>query len=237
MEVKEFCRKKEINNISFDLYKGEILGFYGLQGSSRTELLETVFGIRQKDSGSITVFGETQKKASPKKSIANGVNLITEDRKLSGLFFNMNIGENIAIAHKQKISKGAFLNSNRMRSISGEYIKWLSVKCSGAGQMAGNLSGGNQQKVVISRCILTEPNIITLDEPTRGVDVGAKAEIYEILRELVRQGKSIIIISSELSEVALLCNRVLVMNGGRIRGELTDSVINEKSILEFAFSD
>lgn len=238
LEVKNLSLGKTVKNLSFDLYEGEILGFYGLQGSGRTELMESVFGIRNKTGGEVSIFNRKQKKLSAHNSIRNRIAMLTEDRKLSGLFFNMDINDNIAVIHDRDIVKAGFIDTKRVSGITNEYIQKLSIKCSSLKQKVVNLSGGNQQKVIISRCLSTNPEIMIMDEPTRGVDVGAKAEIYEILKSLrEKENKSIIVVSSELPEIILLCDRVVVMNNGVITGELKSSDINEEAILQFAFNE
>lgn len=240
LEVKNFSCRNFVHKVSFNLYEGEILGFYGLQGSGRSELMESLFGINssKKDSGSVYLYGRQQKVLNSGSSIQNKMVMVTEDRKISGLFFNMDINDNIAVIHNRDITKAGFINTRRINGITNEYIKKLSIKCSSLKQKVSQLSGGNQQKVIISRCLSTQPNIIIMDEPTRGVDVGAKAEIYEILRQLrENEKKSIIIISSELPEIILLCDRVVVMNNGAVTGELTHDEINEERILQCAFNE
>ena len=238
LSVRNLTYKTLIKDISFDLKQGEILGFYGLQGSGRTELLETVFGIRKRDSGSISVNGKEQKKLSSRTSIRNKMGMMTEDRKLSGIFFNMDLNDNIAVIHDKDIQRGGFINSNLVVNMTRKYVEKLSIKCSGLFQMVANLSGGNQQKVVLARCLSTDPKILLLDEPTRGVDVGAKAEIYELLKSLrENDNRSLIIVSSELPEIILLCDRVIVMRNGQVTGELKGEEIREEKILQYAFSE
>jgi len=238
LSVKNLSHKPIIKDISFELKKGEILGFYGLQGSGRTELLETVFGIRKKDAGSIFVNGTIEPKLSARGSIRNRIGMITEDRKLSGVFFNMDVNDNIAVIHDKDISRGGFINTGAVIEMTSSYIDKLSIKCSSLKQMIGGLSGGNQQKVIIARCLSTNPEILLLDEPTRGVDVGAKAEIYELLKNLRdNDNRSLIIVSSELPEIILLCDRVIIMKNGGITGELSGDDIQEEKILQFAFNE
>jgi ABC-type sugar transport system ATPase subunit len=238
LSVKNLTYRPVIEDVSFELKKGEILGFYGLQGSGRTELLETVFGIRRKDSGSVRVNGVEETKPSARASIRSRVGMLTEDRKLSGVFFNMDVNDNIAVIHDKDIQRGGFINTGYVNSLTTSYIEKLNIKCSGLYQMVGNLSGGNQQKVVLARCLSTDPQILLLDEPTRGVDVGAKAEIYELLKGLrENDNQSLIIVSSELPEIILLCDRVIVMKNGRITGELKGDEIREEQILQFAFNE
>ena len=238
MSVKNLACKPIIKDISFDLKKGEILGFYGLQGSGRTELLETVFGLRKRDAGKVLVNGSEEAKPSARASIRNRMGMITEDRKLSGVFFNMDVNDNIAIIHDKDIQRVGFINTNTVTDITNSYIDTLSIKCSSSKQMIGALSGGNQQKVILARCLSTNPEILLLDEPTRGVDVGAKAEIYDLLKRLRNNdNRSLIVVSSELPEIILLCDRVIVMKNGRITGELSGEEIQEEKILQYAFNE
>lgn len=238
LEVENLCRGSKVNSVSFELHKGEILGFYGLQGSGRTETLETIFGLYKKDFGSIKLYGKNDEIKSSGKAICKGMAFIPEDRKLSGIFDKMDIRENMAIIHDKAITTGGlFLKQKAISQIVDKYVKKLCIKCISTKQLIGNLSGGNQQKVIVSRCLSTEPDIILLDEPTRGVDVGAKAEIYDILKLLKNdEGKSIIIVSSELPEIILLCDRVLIMRNGKITGELEGDDISKERILQYAFN-
>ncbi|MDR1796771.1 MAG: sugar ABC transporter ATP-binding protein [Clostridiales Family XIII bacterium] len=238
LEVEHLSRGSAVRDVSFALYEGEILGFYGLQGSGRTETMEAVFGLAKKTGGAIRMFDEDVRKPDTRASIRGRMSMLTEERKYNGVFFNMDVNENIAVVHSRKIARGGFLNSRRMREMANAYVDRLAIKCTGLKQPIGKLSGGNQQKVILSRGLSTDPSILILDEPTRGVDVGAKAEIYEILRALQREKNlSMIVISSELPEIILLCDRILVMHGGRITGELTGGDINEEAILKCAFND
>ena len=238
LSVRNLASAPLVKDVSFDLYKGEILGFYGLQGSGRTETMETIFGLRKKTGGTITVFGKEVTSGNVKKSISSGIGMITEERKRDGVFFNMDINDNIAAIHDKDITRGFSLNTRLVNRITEKYIDTLSIKCTGIHQLIGDLSGGNQQKVVISRCLSMDPEILILDEPTRGVDVGAKAEIYEILRSLrENEKKSMIIVSSELPEIILLCDRVVVMNSGGVAGTVSGEDITSEKILQRAFNE
>lgn len=238
LEVQHLKRGKVVDDVSFDLYKGEILGFYGLQGSGRTEVIETLFGLEKADEGTVKVRGKEVSIKSGKESIKMGIGMIPEDRKLDGIFAKMHVRDNIAVIHDNKITKAlGFLKNKAMAAMTEEYIAKLSIKTDGQTQNINKLSGGNQQKVVISRCLSAGPDIILMDEPTRGVDVGAKAEIYEILKDLrINEGKSIVLISSELPEIISLSDRVIVMRNGHIAGELRGDEIGEESILQCAFN-
>jgi ABC-type sugar transport system ATPase subunit len=200
--------------------------------------METIFGLHKKTAGSVRLFGKEIDKPTSRKSIDSKLSMLTEERKFNGIFFNMDVNENMAIIHNGKVAVHGVLSGKRMRQLTRSYVDRLSIKCSDLRQSIGKLSGGNQQKVALSRCLSTDPSILILDEPTRGVDVGAKAEIYEILRRLrEEENLSMIVISSELPEVILLCDRVLVMRSGRITGELTGNEIDEENILQYAFNE
>ena len=237
LEVKNISRGKYFKDISFQLHNGEILGFYGLQGAGRTELMETIFGLYPPDEGEIYVNGERMTIESPSDAIKKGFVLIPEDRRREGLFSNMDVKDNIAVIHNKGITRFSFLQNSRMVSIANDYVRRLSIKLSGISQMVRQLSGGNQQKVIISRCLSTQPSILLMDEPTRGIDVGAKAEIFKILKKLKNdENKAIIVISSELQEVVAECDRVIVMCSGRISGVLKGDEITKENVLQHAFS-
>ena len=236
LEVKSLSSGELVKNISFELYEGEILGFYGLQGSGRTELLETIFGLRKKDSGEIIISGRKININNPAKAIENGIALIPEERRIKGLFDNMNILENMTILHSKRITWGGFLQSGKMNRIAKEFIKKLDIKLVSIKQMIKSLSGGNQQKVIIAKWLSKSPKILLMDEPTRGIDVGTKAEIFNILKDLrKKEKKSILFVSSELSVIIAECDRVLIMSKGKIKGEVRGKNINREKILKYAF--
>jgi ABC-type sugar transport system ATPase subunit len=236
LSVKCLSRKNHFQNVSFDLHKNEILGFYGLQGAGRTEVLETIFGLYKADSGEIFLEDEKIEFKSPIESINRGFSLIPEDRRQDGIFGNMDIEENIGVIHDKEISRMGFLNKKKLKAITKEYVKKFSIKISGHDQLISKLSGGNQQKVIISRCLSRNPDIIFMDEPTKGIDIGAKTEIYRIMKKLQAQGKAIILISSELQEIVSECERVIVMRNGYIAGELKHTDVNKENILQLAFN-
>lgn len=238
LEVKGLSRGKYFKDISFQLHEGEILGIYGLQGAGRTELVETIFGLYKADYGNTYIRGKKVEIESPADAIRKGFVLIPEDRRRAGLFSNMDVKDNMAVIHKKMISRLSFLQNAKMVNLAAEYIRKLSIKVSNLSQLVRNLSGGNQQKVIISRCLSTNPSILLMDEPTRGIDVGAKAEIYKILKNLRNEEKkAIIIVSSELQEVVAECDRVVVMCSGRISGILQGDEITKEKILQHAFSN
>lgn len=237
LEVRNLSRSKYYNNISFKLLEKETLGLYGLQGSGRTEMIETIFGLYKPDCGDIYLFGKKIKLRGTSDAIKKGLALVPEDRRRSGLFENMSVKDNMALIIIKILSILSFISNSRILKISDIFTKKLEIKMTSLNQKVKNLSGGNQQKVIIARWLAANPKILLMDEPTRGVDVGAKAEIYKILRDLKeKENKSIIIISSELPEVIAECDRVLVMRNGRIAGEVKGEDINEEKILKLAFS-
>ena len=236
LELKALSRGELFDNVSFKLRRGEILGVYGLQGSGRTELLETIFGLQKPDGGEIYMSGKKLQIKNTKDAIRNGFALVTEDRRRTGLFANMDVKDNVSVVHAKEITLLSFLRKRRMFRLAERFVKRLEVKITGLTQMVAKLSGGNQQKVILSRWLSKNPDIFLMDEPTRGIDVGAKAEIYKILQRLkTEEGKSIIMVSSELPEVVAECDRVIVMRNGRVAGEVTGKGMTKETILQLAF--
>ena len=225
-----------LHNISFQLKKGEILGISGLVGAGRTELARALFGADPVTSGQIKRDNRTVKLKNPRDAIANRIGLLPEDRKQSGLILDLSIRENITFGILRTLSGASFIKSNRERTLCDKLIRDLQIKTPGMEQKAGNLSGGNQQKVVIAKWLASDCDILIFDEPTRGIDVGAKQEIYVLLKTLTEQGKSIIMISSEMPELIGMSNRILVMREGNIAGELARSEFSQEKILELASS-
>ena len=237
LEVKNLTRGKYFKNVNFKLFQGELLGFYGLQGSGRTELMETIFGLYKQDAGEVFKLGKRITIRNPVDAIKNGFALVTEDRRRTGLFDNMDVKDNVSIVHKKHITFLSFLVKGKIVQMTKQFTKMLDVKYTSIAQKVIKLSGGNQQKVIISRWLSTNPQILLMDEPTRGIDVSAKAEIYKILRNLkANEDKSIIMVSSELPEVVAECDRVIVMHNGRIVGEFEGENITKERILHYAFS-
>jgi len=221
LQVDGLNRGRQVRDISFALRKGEILGIAGLVGSGRTELALTLFGMTPATSGKITLDGSPVAIRSPRQARDLGIAYVPEDRGLQGLVKPMAIRKNISMATIDRLSSGIFIRAAQEAKRATEAVKRLGVRCRSISQPVGELSGGNQQKVVIAKWLETSPKVLILDEPTRGVDVGAKAEIHTIMGELVRQGVAILMISSELPEVLGMSDRVLVMAGGRIMEELS----------------
>ncbi len=225
--------KKIVKNVSFNVRKGEILGFAGLMGAGRTELMMSIFGRSYGRHITGHVFkGDTEIPLhTVEQAIKSGISYATEDRKNSGLILQSDVRENITLAGLKKLARRYILDADREVNVAKEYCKKLNVKTPSVFQKCVNLSGGNQQKVVLSKWIFTEPELLILDEPTRGIDVGAKYEIYTIMNQLVNEGKSVIFISSELPELLGMCDRVYVMNEGSIVGELLGSDITQEAIM------
>ncbi len=235
LEVKNFTKNKVFENISFKLYAGEILGFSGLVGSGRSELMRAIFGLDYIDSGKIIVKGkEISFIKSSREAIEYGIGMSTEDRKKDGLFFNFNIRENVTISCLDKFVKFGYIFSGKENSIVKEYMNYLSINPPNSEIKVINLSGGNQQKVVIAKLLATAPDILIFDEPTRGIDVGSKSEIYKLTRKLAEQGKGIIFVSSELPEILTISDRIIVMNKGKIAGEFENKDATEEKIMMLA---
>lgn len=234
-EVKDLTWKRKVKNISLSLKKGEILGIYGLVGSGRSEFLDTIFGIKKATSGSVTIAGkELSLKHEPSDSIKAGIAYVTEDRKETGLVLCRSISENINIASFSKISKSSFVNESKEASRADDMIRLFNVKTPNSEEIVGNLSGGNQQKVVLGRWALTNPLVLLLDEPTRGIDVGAKKEIYKFMSELALQGKGIIMVSSELPEIIGMSDRIIVFKDGQFVGEVEAKDASQAGLMKLA---
>lgn len=234
LEVKNFTKKGCFENVSFALHRGEVVGFSGLVGSGRSEVARAVLGIDGHDSGELLLEGKPVRFRLAEQAQNAGIVYITEDRKGDGLFLGMSIGDNITISTLKRISKAGVISKTRERDIVREYLGKLQVKCSNPAQAVGELSGGNQQKVMIARAMLSKAKVVIVDEPTRGVDVGTKAEIYKIVRNMANQGCAVLMISSELPEVIGMSDRVLVMHHGRITGEIQGGEATEENILATA---
>ncbi len=233
-EVKNFTDGERFNNISFELMEGEILGLAGLIGAGRSEVAQAVCGLRKKITGEVFYKGEKIDINSPKDAIENGIVYLTEDRKTLGLFLELSIKMNISAMKIKNISKHGLILRALEDKQGNAYAKMLDIKCTSIDRLASSLSGGNQQKILLSKLLTVKPKIIFMDEPTRGIDVGAKAEIHKLLRQLVNEGMGIIMISSELPEIIGMCDRVVVMHEGIINGEVGSEDLNEKKIIQVA---
>lgn len=234
LEVKNLSYGRQVKNVSFSLRRGEVLGIAGLVGAGRSELVETIFAMRQKSAGEISICGKPVEIRHPKDAIRNKIALITEDRKITGLNLVGTVAENTTLVDLSRQFPNGLIDRQKENRITDEYIQKLSIRTPNAQQIVGRLSGGNQQKVVISKWLLSEPEIIILDEPTRGIDVGAKRDIYLLIGELVSQGKAVIVISSEIPEVMGLSDRILVMAEGRVTGELARPDFSQEQIMTYA---
>ncbi|HEY5918352.1 MAG TPA: sugar ABC transporter ATP-binding protein [Chryseolinea sp.] len=242
LRVENLCLKHAerrgvnvLKNISFHLSGGEIVGLFGLMGAGRTELMETLFGLHAKrTSGKIYVQGETTTFRAPSDAIQAGIALVPEDRKKDGLVLGLDVRTNICLASLEEMEQGFLLTDSRQSSLAQKYIGELRIKTSSENQAAKNLSGGNQQKIVIAKWLAKKPKILLLDEPTRGVDVGAKNEIYKLIIELSKTGMAIIMVSSELPEILAVSDRVLVMSEGSLTAEIPIEQATENNILKAA---
>lgn len=226
-----------VHDVSFQLHKGEILGFAGLVGAGRTETMRAIFGADAWEEGEIILNGQKVHFRSPKEAIAGGIGLATEDRKDQGIFPIRSVLDNIIVASMKKVSKGQWLIPAKEREVAIQGINDFHIKTPDEEKHIGELSGGNQQKVILARWLAADPKVLILDEPTKGIDVGAKAEIYQMACDLAKRGIGVIIISSELPEIIGLSDRILVMREGRITGELDPKHTSEAEILSYAMKD
>ena len=234
LEVNHLNAGKEVKDVSFQLRKGEILGFAGLMGAGRTEVARALYGADVRQTGEIIINGQKVSIKTPEQAVKCGICYLSEDRKRFGLMLDKSVTENTTIASVDDFIKAGLINDGAMRSSSSEFNTKLRTKTPSMEQLLKNLSGGNQQKVIIARWLMKNADIFIFDEPTRGIDVGAKSEIYSLMEELVNQGKSIIMISSELPEVLRMSDRILVMCEGRKTGELDISEATQENIMQLA---
>lgn len=234
LKCENLNRGKAVKNVSFELRKGEILGFSGLMGAGRTEVARLIFGADKKDSGKIFINGKEVTINTPEDAVAHGIGYLSEDRKRFGLIVDKSVEENTVISSLNDFVKGMFIDKAKSREVSQKYVESLKTKTPSVSQLVKKLSGGNQQKVVIAKWLVRNSDILIFDEPTRGIDVGAKSEIYALMEELAKEGKSIIMISSELPEVLRMSDRVIVMCEGRITGTLDIAEANQEVIMESA---
>ncbi len=235
LEVKGLTAEySKLSDVSFVAHKGEVLGVAGLDGSGRTELLENIFGIATRRSGEIYLNGKLIKNSNSRESIKNGFAMLTEERRATGIFGVRDIQANSTISSLKRYLNGPFLDDRKMEEATQWGIDKLHTKTPNQKTQIRALSGGNQQKVILTRWLLTEPTILLLDEPTRGIDVGAKYEIYELILDLAKQGKCVIVVSSEMPELLGICDRILVMSGGRLAGEVDARTTNQEEIMTLA---
>lgn len=223
-----------LQDVSFTLRKGEILGLAGLDGSGRTEVLETLFGVASKSKGEITLHGKKINNKNSRESIKNGFALLTEERRATGIFSILNIRENTVISSLNNYKKFGLLSNKKMKEKTDWSIKAMRIKTPSQETKIRSLSGGNQQKVILGRWLLSNPEVLLLDEPTRGIDVGAKYEIYQLIIELAKEGKGVMMVSSEMPELLGVCDRILVMSGGRLAGEVDAATATQEEIMTLA---
>ena len=234
LEVKNLNRGKEIKDVSFKLRRGEILGFSGLMGAGRTEVARAIYGADKPDSGEIYVNGKKVRNRTPEEAVKNGICYLSEDRKRYGLLLDKSVAENSVLSNLDDYISCGFINDAKIEAAAEKENAKLKTKTPSMKQLLKNLSGGNQQKVIIARWLLKNSDIFIFDEPTRGIDIGAKSEMYTLMEELASQGKSVIMISSELAEIQRLSDRVIVMCEGRITGELDIADATQEKIMAYA---
>ena len=237
MEVRDLGSGSRFSGVSFDLRRGEILGFAGLVGAGRTEVLETLFGLRLRTSGTIKINGKEAHIRHPQDALRYGMAMLTEDRRGTGIIPVSSVANNIVVANlKSYVKRTGFINHRKISIDAKEYIEKIEIKTPSMDALIQDLSGGNQQKVLVARWLLTEPDILFVDEPTRGIDVGAKAEIHSLITKMAGEGKAIIMVSSEMPEILGMCDRILVMHEGRQTGIIDRKDATQERIMEFATS-
>lgn len=236
LEVKDLCVPGKIRNISFKLHKGEVLGLTGLVGAGRSELLNAIFGYYGKVHGEVLLDGKPVCFGHCKDAIAHGIGLVPENRKEAGLFLKMSVRDNMTMVHARQLSGKVFMHVKSASGVAEDYVKKLSIKTPGLEQKVVNLSGGNQQKTIIARWMMHHPRVLLLDEPTHGIDVGAKAEIYRLIDEIAAEGIAVIILSSELPEIMKLSDRVMIMHGGELKGIIDHKEATQIKIMSYMFN-
>ena len=235
--ARNLSRGDKVKNVSFTVHAGEVLALTGLVGAGRTETVRLIFGADQPDTGSLELDGKPLRVRNPRAAIRAGIGLLPEDRKGQGLVLGQAVRENFGLPNLPALTRLGFVDHRRERETFGRYVDALKIKISDQEQLAKNLSGGNQQKVVLAKWLERHCELIIFDEPTRGIDVGAKYEIYLLMNRLAAEGKAIIMISSELPEVLGMADRILVMHEGRITGEITDvAAATQESVMKLAVS-
>ena len=234
LSVKNLSRAGAFNNINFSVHAGEVLGLAGLMGAGRSEIVRAIYGLDQADAGEILLRNEVFKNPSPKKAIASGIGFVSEDRKALGFIPKMTVKENLTLSSMHGHRQGMLVNTRSEEQVVAQNITDMHIKAHSYSQNVGELSGGNQQKIVLGRVLNASPDVIILDEPTRGVDIGAKFEIYKLIHKLKKEGKAIIMISSELPEILGMCDRVLVLSKGQQMGTLSRNEASEEQIMKLA---
>ena len=228
------CQASHVRDVSISVRAGEIVGLAGLVGAGRTELARVLFGITPADSGSISLNGDTVQINSPMQAIASGLAYVPEDRRRHGVVQDLPVGFNISLAVLRQVARGGLIDNRAEQQLADSFIKQLGIKTNSAWALAGTLSGGNQQKVAVARWLATKPRVIILDEPTQGVDVGAKSEIYRLMSELAQQGLAILMISSDLPEIFGMADRIVVMHAGSVVGQMDRTDATPERVLELA---
>lgn len=234
LSVENLCAGSRVQNVSFNVKAGEVLCIGGLVGAGRTESMRAIFGLDHKTAGVIKINGKEVDIKTPRDAIEAGIGFVTEDRKEEGLVLPLSVGENITVSSLDKFTKAGRLNLKKESEMIQKYVDLLKIKTPSALQKVGNLSGGNQQKVVLAKWLLSDCQVLILDEPTRGIDVGAKIEVYNLINDLAKEGKAIIAITSEIPELLGICDRVAIMARGKIRGELGRDEANQENIMTMA---
>ena len=237
LEVSGITDGKKVGPLSFEVHRGEVVGFYGLVGAGRTELMRLIFGADRKKGGIIKLRGEEIRIHSPKESIKRGIGFVTEDRKGEGLFLPFSCAFNISLVSLQKIRKYWILNLKKEKEVAERYIKELNIVTPSGNQKTALLSGGNQQKIVVSKWLFSDLDLMILDEPTRGIDVGAKREIYEIINVLAEEGKAVIVVSSEMEEIMGVSDRIYVMRDGALAGGIKKEEFSQERISDFLLKE
>ncbi len=233
LEVRGLTREGKFRDVSFQVRHGEILGIAGLMGAGRTELVSAIFGLAPAETGEIRISGQPVKIACPRDAIQHGIGMVSEDRKQYGLVPMMSVKENVTLANLRRYCRGGWIERRKENIAADEQIGIYSIKARDRNQTVGSLSGGTQQKIVVAKALLTEPDVLILDEPTRGIDIGAKSEIYAIIAKLAAEGKAIIMVSSELPEVLGLSHRILVMCEGAVTAQLDPRQTTQEEVLHY----
>ncbi len=231
LEVKGLSSRGAFKDVGFQLRAGEVLGFSGLVGAGRTEVMEALFGLRRIDAGEVQIDGVRTVIRRPLDSIRRGVGMTSEDRKNKSLFLNFNVRENVTVSQLRELFPAPYVSSTSERGFVKRFVELLNMRPPDPEMMVANMSGGNQQKVVIAKCLATLPNILIMDEPTRGIDVGAKAEIYGIIHRLAAEGKGVIVVSSDLPEILAVSDRIIVMNKGRVYADIPACDACEENVM------
>lgn len=234
LQVENLSGTSRFHNVSFSLRRGEVLGFTGMVGAGRTELMRVLFGVDRKQSGTVVLAGRSIRRAKPRLSIRSKMGFVTEDRKIEGLALNLPVKHNISVVARWKIKRYGLINTNLEKHFAETYVKMLDIVTPSVNQDVLYLSGGNQQKTVLAKWLMSDAEVIIMDEPTRGIDVGAKYEIYEIINRLVGENRAVIIVSSEVEEVMGICDRIIVMSEGTISGEILRENFSQKLIAEYS---